>query len=466
MVEPVGLPVHPYDPFVPTQNDPFDNRWLGHLLRRTAFGLTAERMDRFAGKSPSEVLDWLFAYDPNDDPMNPLLDQLEGFMSPFTKPDAAQQWWVYRMLRSPRPMQERIALFWHNHFATSLGKIDNPMHMHRQIELFRRLGLANFRDLLVAVGRDPAMLIWLDGQFNRKGKPNENYARELMELFSLGIGNYSEQDVKEVARASTGWSIRADAGKLDPKLFDDGEKEIFGNRGKFGSDEVVDLILARPESAKHISRKMLREFVHPAPGDEVIAHYAQRLIDSKWEIKPVLREMLQSRMFFSAWAYRSKIKGPCELVISADLAMSAMGGKPSVENSLKSMTTMGQPIMYPPSVKGWDGEEAWINANTLLMRYNFGMAMAHQHGKEFTRRNDVRGFLDQRKITTSEQIVAHFSAVLLDGQITSEEREKFIAFLNRDAHGKPAAFVFNAAADTSIRNLIHLMMATPEYQLC
>jgi hypothetical protein len=256
MLQSPALPAKPFEAYVPSSARPFDNKKLAHLLRRTAFGLTAERLDRFGGKSPSEVLDWLFTYDPNDDPLNHLLDQLDGLITPFTKPEAAQQWWTYRMLKSPRPMQERIALFWHNHFATSVGKGEGSMapRMHAQIDLFRRLGMANFRELLKEIGRDPAMLVWLDGQFNRKGKPNENYGRELQELFTLGIGNYTETDVKEIARAYTGWRIRDEEGVLDPHAFDDGEKEIYGKKGKFNDEGVIDLILAHPACPKHIAR--------------------------------------------------------------------------------------------------------------------------------------------------------------------------------------------------------------------
>ena len=472
MSDPLAPPKNPFDVYIPTAENPFNTKRLAHLLRRTAFTLTADRLDKFTaggGKSPSEILDWLFTYDPENDPLNPLLDQMEGLLAPFNKPEAAQQWWVYRLLKSPRPLQEKIALLWHNHFATAVGKGDNgqmPMRMHSQIDLFRRLGLANFRELALEVGRNPAMLVWLDGQFNRKGKPNENYGRELQELFTLGIGNYTESDVKEVARAYTGWRIKDEKGVLDPKAFDDGEKEIYGKKGNFNDEAVVDLILSQPACPKHIASRLLREFVHPNPTAEMIEHYAARLVETKWELKPVVREMLSSNLFFSDWAYRSKIKSPAELVTGSLLAITAMGGKASIEYALKAMISMGQPIMNPPSVKGWDGEETWINANTLFLRYNFAAAVANQKGKEFTRKSDLKTFLEKRDLTTADKIVDHFATIFLDGQLPEGLKEKLTAFMATTVKGKPAPFTLTAdSVHTKVRSVLNILMATPEYQL-
>src|SRR5436305_1553534 len=200
----IPSPNDPFSPFVPSADQPFDHRRLCHLLRRAALGISPQRLRSFANQSPSQVVDSLTAYDPADDrPYAELLAGLGGALSPIYDPADAQKWWLMRMLDTPRPLQERIALFWHNHFATSTGKVRQSALVSRQIDLFRRHGLGNFRDLLLAVTKDPAMLLWLDGSKNKRGRPNENYAREVMQLFTLGIGNYTEKHVQESARPST-----------------------------------------------------------------------------------------------------------------------------------------------------------------------------------------------------------------------------------------------------------------------
>jgi hypothetical protein len=250
---------------------------------------------------------------------------------------------------------------------------------------------------------------------------------------------------------------------FDPKAFDDGEKEIFGQRGRFDSESAVDLLLQQPHAAPFVSRKLLRWFVHPSPADEQIAHYARRLVAHEWEIKPVLREMLTSRMFFSDWAYRSKIKSPIELCVGAVLAV---GGKVNTGFVRDSSAKMGQNLLYPPNVKGWDGEENWINASTLLLRFNFGLALATQRNNEFARRSDLEGWLSDHRIISSDQIIDHFARLLLDGNVSTETREELIKYMNTGEKNETRAFVFSpSSVNTKVRGLLHLMMSTPQYQL-
>jgi len=462
MAEPAAPPADPFAPFVPSTKEAFDDHWLGHLFRRAGFGPTTARLDTYNGKL-REALDWLFEYDPADDPLNPLLEQLQGFITPITNVQQVQDWWVFRMLNSPRPLQERIALFWHGHFATSAGKVTNALFMHNQIELFRRLGLGNFRQLLSEVGRDAAMLVWLDGQSSRKGKPNENYGREVMELFTLGIGNYTEHDVQEAARAFTGWQIKGDSVSFAKELFDDGEKEILGSRGKFDADGAVDVILSQPAAATFLSRKLLREFVHPQPEEQHVAHYAERLRSARWEIKPVLREMLGSRLFFSEWAYRSQFKSPCELVVGG---MLAIGGTGAATFARTRMAQLGQNLLFPPTVKGWAGGESWTNANTVLQRFNFGLAIATQRNNEFAKKLDLLGLLQKAGLNAPEKIIDYFARVLLDGRLAQQERDELVAYMNADKKNGPGKFSLNAdSVNAKVRGVLHLLMSTPEFQL-
>jgi uncharacterized protein (DUF1800 family) len=455
-----SIPSEPFAPYDPSEQEPWNIAKASHLLRRATFGPTTEKLDAILKSPPREAVDSLLDFDPAYDPFGDMVEKLEGLVN-LDSPDNVQRWWVYRMIYSTQPAQEKIALFWHNRFATSAAKVGNGLYMQGMIELFRKQGLGSFRDMLVNVGRDPAMLIWLDGQSNRKGKPNENYAREIMELFTLGIGHYTEHDVQELARAFTGWSIRNGQGFFDPKQFDDGEKEIFGKKDKFDSVSAVDLIMEQPAAPKFLAGKMLREFVHPHPTDEMVDHYAQMLLDEKWQIKPVLKSMLTSRLFYSDWAYRSKIKSPAEIAIGGALAV---GGKINMEFVRQSMSRMGQNILYPPNVKGWDGEEAWINANTVLVRFNYGMMLATQ--REFAKRSDVEAMLHAQGITTPEEVIGYYSKVLLDDSIEPPQRLKFLVYMDRNEKNEYVQFKLNASTvNSKVRGLIHLMMSMPEYQL-
>ena len=452
-------PTDAFGPFVPTNEEPFDSRRLGHLLRRAALGVSPERLATFAGQSPSQVVQTLTTYDPADDrPYDNLLTGLSGSLSPIYKADDAQKWWLMRMLDTPRPLQERIALFWHNHFATSTGKVRQSALVSRQIDLFRRLGLGNFRDLVLAVTKDPAMLLWLDGSKNKRGRPNENYAREVMELFTLGIGHYTEKDVQELARAFTGFQVLDEAVEFFPIAFDDGPKTVLGKTANLNAESAIDLLLEQPAAPKFIAWKLLKEFVHPRPEQAHVDHYAARIRHHRWEIKPVLTEILTSRLFFSDYARHSKIKSPCELVVGSMLALET---RKDTTFARTSMNNMGQALLAPPSVKGWDGEEVWINANTVLQRYNFGLDLLNrQDAARMTALYEGRG------LTTAEKIVDHLAAVLLDGALAKYPRARLIDYMNRDEAGKPKSFELSAETFAGrVRGAAHLMMCTPQYQL-
>jgi uncharacterized protein (DUF1800 family) len=465
----MGFPENAFEAYAPSESDPWNTPRQGHLLRRTSFGSSAQRLDELGKQSPSEAVDAILNYDVEHDPLNELIDRIDGLVS-FNRIESIQDWWIYRMLYSPHPFQERLALFWHNRFATSASKVGDPTAMHNQIELFRRKGLGNYRELLIDVGRDPAMLIWLDGRANRKGKPNENYGRELMELFTLGpkdvvsgVGNYTEDDVKNMARCFTGWTIEGGKGVFNVKNFDDGQKEILGQKGIFNSASAIDVILAHPAASRFLSRKMLREFVHPNPPDEAITHYAQRLVANKWEIKPTLREIFTSRMFYSGWCYRSIIKSPIDITVGS---VAALGGKPSCQFLREQSNRMGQSLLFPPNVKGWDGEEAWINANTVVLRFNFGMQLALQRQNEFARRSDFDGWLAKYSIHSADDVIDYFARVFLDGNLPPDARGKLLAFLNQDAKGQYKSFALShETINTKVRGLVHMMVSTPEYQL-
>lgn len=452
-------PEQPFAPFVPTADEPFDHRRLCHLLRRAALGVSPDRIAAFAGQSPSQIVQKLTEYDAGHDPFNDLLGGLGGALSVVHSPEDAQRWWLMRMLdKDARPFQERIALFWHNHFATSTGKVKQANLVTRQVDLFRRLGLGNFRELVLAVTTDPAMLLWLDGNKNKRGRPNENYAREVMELFTLGIGHYTEKDVQELARAFTGWQVLDESVEFIPISFDDGPKTVLGKTANFNTESAVDLLLNQPSAPKFIAWKLLKDFVHPRPMQGHVDHYAGRILHHKWEMKPVVVELLTSRLFFSDYAYRSKIKSPCELVVGAIVALEA---KRDTTYARQSMNNIGQALLAPPSVKGWDGEEVWINAQTILQRYNFALDLLSRQDAGKTEAQ-----FRARNITTGEQVIDHLAAVLLDGELPKSARVRLVDYLNQDANGNTKVFKLSKESiEDRVRGAAHLMMCTPQYQL-
>jgi uncharacterized protein (DUF1800 family) len=285
-----------------------------------------------------------------------------------------------------------------------------------------------------------------------------------MELFTLGIGHYTETDVKQLARAFTGWSLRGTDAYFDPKQFDDGEKEIFGQTGKFDHESAVDLLLARPDAPKFLARSLLKEFLHPQPTPDQIDHYASRLVEHKWEIKPVLREILTSRLFYSDWAYRAKIKSPLDICVGGSKGLP--GAKPAASFLRAQCANMGQNLLYPPTVKGWDGEESWINANTVLLRFNFGLALAQQRGQDFAQRADLDAWLKKHDLKTPDDIIDHFTRLYLDGKISPEAKAKLVQYVKNDPSKNPKPFALTPdTVNTKIRGILHIIMSMPEFQL-
>lgn len=462
-------PENPFAPYQPDDHQPWSTKWVGHLMRRGAFGASRERLKAAREKGPGGSVEWLFEFDPASDVggLNAFLEQAGSLFDIRRSPTYVAQWWFHRMIHTPAPLQEKLAVMWHDHFATSASKVGRAEWMHDQIELFRTDGLGSFRDLLVKVGRQPAMLHWLDGNASHKSSPNENYGREIMELFSLGVGQYEEKDIREVSRSFTGWLIRDTEGAFEEDRWDEKEKVIFEgkpyeSKGEFNDEKAVDAILKHPEAPRFIARRLLTTFVHPEPQDEHVAHYAQRLLEHKWQIKPVLKEILSSRLFFSDWAYRSIIKSPVDLTVGGAIAV---GGVPRADFLRQACAQMGQSLLYPPDVSGWTGGESWINANTVMSRFQYGSELARQGFNEFVR-SPMYQELQEHDIKTSPRIVNYFADLLLDGQVPTDARGKFLDYMNRDDKNEPSEFVFNYQnVQHKGKGVIQLMMAIPHYQL-
>ncbi len=284
---------------------------------------------------------------------------------------ALRAWWLREMVATPSPLTERMTLFWHNHFVSAQPKVRASELMYRQNVLLRRLAMGSFGDLLHAVAKDPAMMIYLDAATNRKTAPNENFAREVMELFTLGPGHYTESDIKEAARAFTGWSIDPQTGSfvLRPRMHDDGEKSLLGRSGDFDGDQVLDILLAQPATAEFVTRKLWREFVSPQPDEARVEAIAARFRASGYRIDVAVRELLLQPEVVRRDQDNALVKSPVELIVG--LARQTGSGIGDGIGAAIASAAMGQNLFSAPNVRGWPGGDAWINTQTLLARRQF-----------------------------------------------------------------------------------------------
>ncbi|MCW8849344.1 MAG: DUF1800 domain-containing protein, partial [Melioribacteraceae bacterium] len=273
------------------------------------------------------------------------------------------------MLTQGHSLREKMVLFWHNHFVSELSVVNLPQRMYRQNKLFREFAFGNFKELTKEITIDPAMLIYLDNTKNRKENPNENYARELMELFTLGIGNYSETDIAEAAKALTGWQVEGLDSYFDSERFDNSQKTFMNETGNFGYTDIIEIIFKNPVVAKHLCRKLYKEFVYFEVDGTIIDQLATILRDNNYELKPVLSTLLKSEFFYSPEIVGAKIKSPVELIIP--LIRQFRITKPDYENLRNIANDIGQTLYSPPNVAGWVGDKAWINTNTLPARNIF-----------------------------------------------------------------------------------------------
>ncbi len=279
-------------------------------------------------------------------------------------------WWANRMLLTERPLEEKMTLFWHGHFATSEEKVRDFRKMHLQNELFRAQATGNFRSLLIAVAKDPAMLAYLDAGVNVKGAPNENFAREIMELFTMGVGNYSELDIREAARAFTGWNYQGVKFVINPALHDNDPKTVLGRTGNFDGEQVIDIILSQPVTSEFVAGKIYPYFVREDLSPALRVRLGRLLRDANYEIAPFLETIFLSRDFYSDASVATRIKPPAELVIST-YRKKGMKEVPGIPDFNELTDAMGQKLLFPPNVAGWAQGRSWITPGLLLLRGNF-----------------------------------------------------------------------------------------------
>ena len=365
---------------------------MAHLMRRAGFGASRQELESMVATGYEAAVEDLVnpeRHPPIDEDM--MYRYLPGFEGALAPP-LNQADWVYRLVNTQRPLEEKMALFWHQLFATGNSKIDNPPELTQQIAMFRRCGLGSFRDLLIELAKNPAMIYWLDNNGNHMGAINENWGRELLELFSMGVGNYSEDDIKEASRAFTGWTIAPKLPRLPlgrfywgyefkPEDHDYGEKTFLGETGPFNGDDIIDIVVRQPATARFLARHLYHFFVADEPqvpswnitppGDpEAIQVLVDAYTQSNFDVRTVLKTLFLSDFFKNARFAR--VKSPAELVVgTARLAGSFQNPRVGFQNLAFECTYQGQELLNPPSVESWHTGMEWIDGGALVRRVNF-----------------------------------------------------------------------------------------------
>jgi uncharacterized protein (DUF1800 family) len=498
-----------------------------HLLNRAGFGGSPQEIDALAALGPEAAVASLVDYDRIDETVTPPDFALEGPPEPFDRRamrNAEEEerkkmqrqrrvsnrvdlnhlrgWWFERMRSTRRPLQEKMTLFWHGHFATSVEKVKSTYAMYLQNETLRRHAAGSWEEIVSAVSHDPAMLIYLDGARSKKQAPNENYARELMELFTLGEGHYTEGDIHEAARAFTGWTIDRKNLRFreSPFMHDRGTKTFMGKTGDFDGADIIRILLDHPEAAPFICRKLWAFFAYPDPEEEIVNGLVEVFLKSGMQFRPVLSTVFRSRAFYSNRAGRTQIKSPVQWLVSTLKYLEA----PLPDPGLCAYVTarLGQTLFEPPNVKGWEGGTAWITPATLLERYNLAAILVE--GGESTRDAVGDGGRDMRRMmmmedpmaeednaksrrerrrqmqarrkaiaepvvdpdvvlpgalrTDGETVRRHLQWRLFQSELRPKDREAFESFFA--TLPKPRTW-----KDADVRAVVHAMLSTPQFQL-
>jgi len=353
--------------YEPGPESPWNKRRAAHLFRRAGFGADAAALNEAISGSPGELIERLVVgVDAPDftDQMNQMMRTLAAGNNPRNLASG----WLYRMRYTPNPLHEKMTLFWHGHFATSGAKVEKAELLLNQNELLRRHAIGDFGQLVLAIARDPAMLLYLDSATNRKSHPNENFARELLELFCLGLGAYTERDIQELARCFTGWEVNQGEFRFNRFQADFGVKSIFGKRGNFTGEDGVRVVLEQPATSRFLVRKLLRFFV--ADGDfpdPLIEPLAAQFRADGLQLAGVIRTILGSELFYSDRVAGRKVRSPVEFGIGL---LRGLDATVNLNMLAEELGALGQSLIFPPNVKGWDGGKSWINSATILGRGN------------------------------------------------------------------------------------------------
>ncbi len=439
-----------WSPFTPDDANPWDLRLVAHLHRRAGFAGAWSELQRDLKDGPTPSIDRLLAgkatlHAPAE--FESTANLLGDAAIAANEPSRLKAWWFYRLLFGPDPLGEKLTLMWHNHFATSIAKVQDLGAMRRQNDTFRRLGRAPFGELLNASVREPALLIWLDAPANRKGHANENLGRELMELFTLGVGNYTETDVKEAARALTGWTV--DDGKFTevPSRHDEGAKNLLGRKGQFSGSDLVRILLETPATASRLAWRLCDTlFGERGVSAEATKSLADGLRERNLDIGWAVGTILRSKAFFANANIGTRVKGPVEFIVGAAWALEMFDPAPSTLALADWSARIGQDLFEPPNVGGWNGGRAWIGARAMIARANFVAALIDGTNSGRATPFDPGELAKRHKLPTDANALISFHGRLILG-------------------GEPAPALTARLTKGVDRKMVTLLLSAPEAQL-
>ncbi len=466
-----------------------DLELMAHLMRRAGFGATRDELERYLAQGYEATVDELLS--PGDDQSMPddlirryHTDQAEARMLP-----SAGATWIYRMVTTRSPLDEKVALFWHGLFATGYTKLNQARTLLNQVDMFRRCGLEKFPALLVELSQDPAMIIWLDNQDNHKDAINENYGRELLELFSMGIGNYTEQDIKECSRAFTGWTLknaefmamRASKDSIWPygriawhfeyraDDHDHGEKTFLGEAGNFNGQDIIEIIVRQEATAEFVCRRLFQYFASDevdGEGRETIQGMKDTYFDSGYEIRSVLRTLFNSDYFKSHRARYSRVKGPVELMVGA-IRMAGSYQTPTfgAQTLAAQALYMGQGLLQPPTVEGWHEGMEWIDSGSLVERVNFAARQLGDVQNPGVRSIIARLAREGEGVLTAEQLVGRCLDLMGPISVSEGTASSLVALAERDGDLDLKEHHPGDDAERRVGNMLRLIASTKEYQL-
>jgi uncharacterized protein (DUF1800 family) len=480
------------------------DRYIEHLLRRAGFGARPDELDFYGGLTISDAVDAVLNYERIPDTVDANIGKsgyvgvtTRGAFAPQSNIVDSRQRWLFRMVHTNRPLQEKMTLFWHNHFATAYTKVaglfgategarymaakpsEDPAQVRGQIEMLRDNALGNFREILVNIAKDTAMLIWLDGYTNTRAKPQENFAREIMELFTVGVGNYTEQDVYAGARVFTGWNLtrpgaaangtqhyeffynaaQHDTGSktFSFPIYPDGGKTIPARSAAAGMQDGLDLIealAANPNTGRYLAGKLFKFFVSDfrRPDAEFVNRIASVYLTSGYDMKTVVREVFLTPQFWDSATYFSRYSWPVEFVVRGLKDVGWVGF--SVNDALAPMSNMGQVLFDPPDVSGWDAGQTWFATGAMLARMNFASTLAANQRFNLAARAQLAA-------SSPESFLSFFLDELVTAPMATATTSELLAYLRTTGAWTASAAQVQAKAV----GLVHLIAGSPEYQL-
>lgn len=432
-------PLNAWQPWTPSESEPWNRDRARLLFRRGGFGATDQQLRDAVKREPQDVVAELVSRGRNVETNSNFEKESASLVSSIRASGDMTKlasWWLHRMLNSPTPIVEKMTLFWHGHFATGAEKVLDLDLMYEQNQLLRRHCLGDFRKMVHEISKDPAMLIYLDSVTNRKAHANENYARELMELFCLGEGNYTEADVQELAKCFTGWEIRRKQFRFNSYQHDNSEKEILGKGAIKSGEEAIDVVLDCEAMPRFIVYKLYKFLVcdEPEPTAELLQPLATKFTESNYNIGPVVEMILGSRLMLSGWSVGKRVRSPIELIVELMRSLIATANLTKLAERLKPL---GQSLFYPPNVKGWAGGRAWINSSTLIGRANLIFDLLNDENTKIEGK-PIQEWSQSMKSSDSQQWVDSLAETLFASKPTTTEQQMILSRLENTPKGNLA----------------------------